>query len=190
MPGNKGIGTIISAGAPAMGLSAQDAACKAFKASVEAYQGTKPEDRNGTFNDFFFEALEKTKPVGTALAETIKGDDTYTAPKASESIAAVVARGTGKNAQAARRVCATNAASSGAPKSPSLTAWAKLGAAWLKAEPPNAKPVFPAGTLDNKPIEVKAPTDTYEPGKLEEFQHISRDTKVIEVGCESCGEAC
>lgn len=190
MPGNKGIGTIISAGAPALGLSAKDAACKAFKASVEAYSGTKPEDREGTFNDFFFEALEKTKPVGTALAESIKGDDSYTAPSAATSIAAAVARGTGKDAQAARRVCATNAAANAAPRSPSLDAWAKLGAAWLSDEPPNQKPVFPFGTLNASPIEVKAPTDTYEPGKLEEYQHVTRDTKVIEVGCASCGEDC
>ncbi|MDB4934436.1 MAG: hypothetical protein JWP87_1408, partial [Labilithrix sp.] len=56
--------------------------------------------------------------------------------------------------------------------------------------PPSAKPRFPVGTLNNSPIEVKAPTDTYEPGKLEDYQHVSRDTKVVEVGCESCGEDC
>ena len=87
MPGNKGIGTVVSAGAPALGLSAKDAACKAFGASVKAYCGTKPEDRTGTFNDYFFETLEKTKPLGSALAETIKGDATVTAAKPSESIA-------------------------------------------------------------------------------------------------------
>ena len=190
MPGNKGIGTVVSAGAPAVGLSAKDAACKAFGASVKAYCGTKPEDRKGTFNDYFFETLEKTKPVGTALAESITGDATITAAKASESIAAAVARGTGRNAQAARRVLATNAATSGAPKSPSLSAWSNMGAPWLSETPPAAKPVFPVGTLNNSPIEVKAPTDTYEPGKLEELQHVSRDTKVVEVGCESCGEDC
>ena len=74
MPGNKGIGTVVSAGAPVVGLSAKDAACKAFGASVKAYCGTKPTDRKGTFNDYFFETLEKTKPVGSALAETIKGE--------------------------------------------------------------------------------------------------------------------
>ncbi|MCW5830940.1 MAG: hypothetical protein KIS78_00615 [Labilithrix sp.] len=190
MPGNKGIGTIVSAGAPALGLSAKDAACKAFGASVKAYCGTKPEDREGSFNDYFFETLEKTKPVGSELAESIQGDDTITSAKPSESIAAAVARGTGKSAHAARRVLATNAATRGAPKSPSLSAWAKLGAAWLEKDPPSAKPRFPVGTLNNSPIEVKAPTDTYEPGKLEDFQHTSRDTKVIEVGCESCGEDC
>lgn len=190
MPGNKGIGNIISGGGGGAGLSAKDAACKAFKATVEAYKGTDPQDRDGTFNDFFFKALEKTKPVGTAMAETIKGDGTYTAPKASESIAAAVARGTGKNAQAAQRVLAMSAAISGGATSPSLSAWAKLGAAWLASDPPAATPVFPFGTIENKPIEVKAPTDTYEPGKLEAFQHISRDTKVIEVGCTACGEDC
>jgi hypothetical protein len=190
MPGNKGIGTIISAGAPALGLSAKAAACKSLKVSVDAYKGTKPEDREGTFNDFFFNALTKDKPVGTELAATIKGDDSYTAAKASESIAADVARGTGKSAAAGQRVCATNAASNGAAKSPSLTAWSKIGAAWLGKTPPDQKPVFPMGTLQNSPIEVKAPTDTYEPGKLESYQHVSRDTKVIEVGCESCGEDC
>jgi hypothetical protein len=190
MPGNKGIGTIMSGGGAAPPLSAKDAACKAFGASVKAYCGTKPEDREGTFNDFFFEKLEKTKPVGTALAETIKGDATITDAKPSESIAAAVARGTGKSAQAARRVMQTEAASSGAPKSPSLAAWSKMGAAWLAKDPPANKPRFPVGTLNNQPIEVKAPTDTYEPGKLEDYQHVSRDTKVIEVGCESCGEDC
>jgi len=44
--------------------------------------------------------------------------------------------------------------------------------------------------LNNEPIEVKAPTDTYEPGKLEDYQHVSRETKVVEVGCQSCGEDC
>jgi len=190
MPGNKGIGNLISAGAPAIGLSAKAAACKSFKASIDAYAGTKPDDREGTFNDFFFKVLTKDKPVGTELAATIKGDDSYTAAKASESIAADVARGAGKSAQAAQRVLQTNAAASSAPKSPSLTAWAKIGAAWLSKSPPDQKPVFPMGTLQNSPIEVKAPTDTYEPGKLESYQHVSRDTKVIEVGCESCGEDC
>lgn len=190
MPGNKGIGTIVSAGGAAMGPSAKDAACKAFGASVKAYCGTKPEDRTGTFNDYFFETLEKTKPVGSALAESIQGDDTISAAQASESIAAAVARGTGKSAQAARRVLATNAAQRGAPKSPSLSAWSKLGAPWLGSTPPSARPRFPVGTLENSPVEVKAPTDTYEPGKLEDFQHMSRDTKVVEVGCESCGEDC
>lgn len=190
MPGNKGIGTIISGGAPGVALSAKAAACKSLAAAVEAYAGKKPEDREGTFNDFFFEALEKNEPVGTELAETIKGDDSYTAPPAAESIAAQVAKGTGKSADAAQRVVAANAASDGAPKSPSLAAWAKIGAAWLASEPPEQRPVFPAGTLNNEPIEVKAPTDTYEPGKLESYQHVSRDTKVIEVGCESCGEDC
>jgi hypothetical protein len=190
MPGNKGVGTIVSAGAPALGLSAKDAACKAFGASVKAYCGTKPDDRTGTFNDFFFDTLEKTKPLGSALAESIKGDDTITAAKPSESIAAAVARGSGKSAGAARRVLATNAATKGAPKSPSLSAWGKLGAAWLGEDPPSAKPRFPVGTLNNAPIEVKAPTDTYEPGKLEDYQHVSRHAKVVEVGCESCGEDC
>lgn len=189
--GNKGIGTIVSAGAPAVALGAKDAACKAFGATVKAYCGTKPEERNGTFNDFFFATLEKTKPVGTALAESIKGDDTVTQAKPSESIAAAVARGTGKSAQAARRVTQTHAATADAPaKSPSLGAWSKLGAAWLGKDPPESKPRFPVGTLNNAPIEVKAPGDTYEPGKLEDFQHVSRDTKVVEVGCESCGEDC
>jgi hypothetical protein len=189
--GNKGIGTIVSAGAPAVGLGAKDAACKAFGATVKAYCGTKPEDRKGTFNDFFFETLEKTKPVGTALAESIKGDDTVTQAKPSESIAAAVARGSGKSAQAARRVAQTHAATSDMPaKSPSLSAWSKMGAAWLAKDPPASKPRFPVGTLNNAPIEVKAPSDTYEPGKLEEYQHVSRDTKVVEVGCESCGEDC
>jgi hypothetical protein len=190
MPGNKGIGTIVSAGAPAIGLSAKDAFCKAFGASVKAYRGTDPEDRNGTFNDYFFEALEKTKPVGTELAETIKGDDTIAGARPRESIAAVVARGTGRNAQAARRILATNAAASHMPKSPSLSAWARMGAVWLGKDPPSARPRFPMGRLNNQPIEVKAPSDTYEPGKLEDFQHISRDAKVVEVGCESCGEDC
>jgi hypothetical protein len=189
--GNKGMGTVISAGAPVMGLGAKDAACKAFGATVKAYCGTKPEDRKGTFNDFFFETLEKTKPLGTALAESIKGDATVTAAKASASIAAAVARGTGKSAQAARRVAQTNAATADTPKkSPSLGAWGRMGAAWLGKDPPPAKPRFPVGTLNNSPIEVKAPTDTYEPGKLEDLQHVSRDTKVVEVGCESCGEDC
>ena len=190
MPGNKGIGTIIGGAGGGAGLSAKGAACKALAASVTAYAGTDPEKREGTFNDFFFEALEKTKPVGTAMAESIKGDGAYTAPLASASIAAAVAKGSGKNAQAAQRVLATNAAASGGPKSPSLAAWSKLGAPWLAGDPPAAKPRFPVGTLNNEPIEVKAPTDTYEPGKLEDYQHVSRDTKVIEVGCESCGEAC
>lgn len=190
MSGNKGIGTIVAGGAPTVGLSAKNAACKAFGTSVKAYCGTKPEERKGTFNDYFFETLEKTKPVGSALAETIKGDSTIAGAKPSESIAAAVARGTGRNAQAARRVLATNAATSGAPRSPSLAAWSKMGAAWLDKTPPAATPRFPVGTLNNSPVEVKAPTDTYEPGKLEDFQHVSRDTKVIEVGCESCGEDC
>jgi hypothetical protein len=190
MPGNKGIGTVVSAGAPALGLGAKDAACKAFGASVKAYCGTAPEDRTGTFNDFFFKALEKTKPVGTALAETMKGDGTITEAKPSASIAAAVARGMGKSAASARRILATNAALKGAPRSPSLSAWAKLGAGWLEKDPPAAKPRFPVGTIHNSPIEVKAPTDTYEPGKLEDYQHVSRDSKVVEVGCESCGEDC
>lgn len=189
--GNKGIGTIVSAGAPVVALGAKDAACKAFGATVKAYCNTKPEDRKGTFNDYFFETLEKTKPVGTALAESIKGDDTVTQAKPSESIAAAVARGSGRSAQAARRVAQTQAATAGTPaRSPSLGAWSKLGAAWLGKDPPASKPVFPVGTLNNAPIEVKAPTDTYEPGKLEELQHVSRDTKLVEVGCESCGEDC
>jgi hypothetical protein len=191
MPGNKGIGTVVGGAGGGAGLSAKDAACKAFGAAVQSYCGTKPEDRDGTFVDFFFETLEKTKPVGSELAESIKGDTTVTAAKASESIAAAVANGTGKNAEAARRVLATNAAMSGMEPSPSLSAWAKLGSPWLDAgSPANPAPRFPVGTLNNSPIEVKAPTDTYEPGKLEEFQHVSRDTAVIEVGCESCGEDC
>jgi hypothetical protein len=190
MPGNKGIGTVVSGGGAAIGQSAKDAACKAFGATVKAYCGTKPEDRKGTFNDYFFETLEKTKPVGSALATSIKGDDTVTAARPSASIAAAVARGTGRNAHAARRVIASHAAQSGAPASPSLSAWAKLGAAWLAKEPPAYKPRFPVGTIQNDPIEVKAPGDTYEPGKLEDFQHVHRDSKVIEVGCESCGEDC
>jgi hypothetical protein len=189
--GNKGIGTVVSGAAPALGMSAKSAACKAFGASVKAYCGAAPDERNGTFNDFFFKALEKDKPVGSALAETIKGDDTVTAAKPSASIAAAVARGTGKSAAAARRVLQTNAATGSAPaKSASLSAWGKLGAAWLSADPPAQSPRFPVGTLNNAPITVKAPTDTYEPGKLEEFQHKSRDQKAVEVGCESCGEDC
>ncbi len=190
MPGNKGIGTILSGAGPATPLSAKDAACKAFGAAVKAYCGTKPEDREGTFNDFFFAKLEKTKPVGTELAESIKGDATIQAAKPSESIAAAVARGAGKSAGAARRVLQTQSAAKSAPKSPSLSAWSKMGAVWLAKDPPANSPRFPVGTLHNQPIEVKAPTDTYEPGKLEEYQHVSRDTKVIEVGCESCGEDC
>jgi hypothetical protein len=191
MSGNKGIGTVVGGGGGRAGLSAKDAACKAFGATVKSYCGTKPEDRNGTFVDFFFQTLEKTKPVGSALAESIKGDDSVTAAQAAGSIAAAVATGTGKNAEAARRVLATNAASSGMEPSPSLSAWAKLGSPWLGGESPaNPAPRFPVGTLNHSPIEVKAPTDTYEPGKLEEFQHVSRDTAVIEVGCESCGEDC
>ena len=191
MSGNKGIGTVVGGAGGGAGLSAKDAACKAFGASVKSYCGTKPEDRDGTFVDFFFKTLEKTKPVGSELAESIKGDTTVTAAKASESIAAAVAKGTGKNAEAARRVLATNAAMSGMDPSPSLSAWAKLGSPWLDSgSPANPAPRFPVGTLNNSPIEVKAPTDTYEPGKLEEFQHVSRDTAVIEVGCESCGEDC
>lgn len=190
MAGNKGIGTIVSAGAPALGLSAKDAACKAFGAAVKAYRGTNPEERDGTFNDFFFQALEKTKPIGSALAESIKGDDAIVDARPSESIAAAVARGSGPSAQAARRILATSAAMKGAPRSPSLSAWSTLGAPWLSKAPPSARPVFPSGSLNHSPIEVKAPSDTYEPGKLEELQHVSRDTKVIEVGCESCGEDC
>jgi hypothetical protein len=190
MPGNKGIGTVLSGAGGGVGLSAKDAACKAFGASVKAYCGTKPEDRTGTFCDYFFEALQKTKPVGSALADSIKGDDTVAAAPAAESIAAAVARGTGKSAGAARRVLATNAASDGEPMSPSLAAWSKLGAAWLGKDPPQNTPRFPMGTLNHAPIEVKAPTDTYEPGKLEDYQHVSRDHQVVEVGCESCGEDC
>src|SRR4051812_39913206 len=122
MPGNKGIGTILSGGAPAVPLAAKDASCKAFAATVKAYCGTKPEDRDGTFNDYFFSTLEKTKPTGSALAESIAGDATVTAAKPSESIAAAVARGTGKSADAARRVLQTNAANPPA-KSPSLAQW-------------------------------------------------------------------
>lgn len=191
MPGNKGIGTVVGGGGGGGPLSAKDAACKAFGAAVKAYCGTKPEDRAGTFVDFFFETLEKTKPVGSELAASIKGDETVTAAQAAGSIAAAVAEGTGKNAEAARRVLQTNAALAGMMPSPSLSAWAKLGAPWLGGESPaNPAPKFALGTLNNSPIEVKAPTDTYEPGKLEELQHVSRDTAVIEVGCESCGEDC
>jgi len=190
MPGNKGIGTVLGGAGGGAGLSAKAAACKALAASVTAYQGTEPELREGTFNDFFFEALEKTKPVGTAMAESIVGDGAYSAPAAKASIAAAVATGVGKAAAAAQRVIATNAAAAGGPKSPSLAAWSKLGAPWLASEPPAAKPRFPVGTLNNEPIEVKAPTDTYEPGKLEDYQHVSRETKVVEVGCQSCGEDC
>lgn len=191
MPGNKGIGTVLGGAGGGAGLSAKDAACKAFGAAVKAYCGTKPEDRDGTFNDFFFKTLEKTKPVGSELAESIKGDTTVTAAPAAGSIAADVAKGTGKNAEAARRVLQTNAALAGMEHSSSLSAWANLGSPWLDSgSPANPAPRFPVGTLNNSPIEVKAPTDTYEPGKLEELQHVSRDTAVIEVGCESCGEDC
>ena len=191
MPGNKGVGTVLGGAGGGAGLGAKDAACKAFGAPVKAYCGTKPEDRAGTFVDFFFETLEKTKPVGSELAETIKGDDAVVAAGAAASIAAAVASGTGKNAEAARRVLQTNAALSAMTPSPSLSAWAQLGSPWLgEGSPANPAPKFPVGTLNNSPIEVKAPTDTYEPGKLEEFQHVSRDTAVIEVGCESCGEDC
>jgi hypothetical protein len=189
MPGNKGIGTILSGGAPAVPLAAKDASCKAFAATVKAYCGTKPEDRDGTFNDYFFSTLAKDKPTGSALAESIAGDQTITPAKASESIAAAVARGTGTSSAAARRVLQTDAAKP-PEESPSLAQWSKIGAAWLAKDPPQNKPRFPAGTLDNKPIEVKAPGDTYEPGKLEDFQHMSREQVVVEVGCESCGEDC
>ena len=191
MAGNKGIGTVMGGAGGGAGLSAKDAACKAFGAAVKTYCGTAPEDRDGTFNDFFFKTLEKTKPVGSELAESIKGDTTVTGAPGAGSIAAAVATGTGKNAEAARRVLFTNAAQAGTEPSPSLDAWGKLGSPWLEAgSPANPAPRFPIGTLNNSPIEVKAPTDTYEPGKLEEFQHKSRDTAVIEVGCESCGEDC
>ncbi len=188
--GNKGIATIISAGAATVAMSPQDTSCKAFSAAVDAFCGKQGNEKKGTFNDYFFKALEKTKPGGSALAETIEGDKSVTAAKPSESIAAAVARGVGKSTQAARRTLQTKAATAKAPKSPSLSAWSALGGKWLAKEPDPLAPRYPQGKLKNTPIEVKAPGDTYEPGKLEEFQSIQKDKKVIEVACEACGEDC
>jgi hypothetical protein len=188
--GNKGIATILSAGGGTAAMSAQDTSCKAFGAAVDAFCGKQGSEKKGTFNGYFFEALEKTKPVGSALAESIEGDTSVTKPKPRESIAAAVARGTGKSAQSARRVLQTRAAKAKAKKSPSLSAWSALGGKWLEKEPPHNAPRYPQGKLENTPIEVKAPGDTYEPGKLEEFQSIQKDKKVIEVACEACGEDC
>lgn len=192
MPGNKGVGTIVGGAGGGAAMSAQDAACKAFGQAVKTYCGTKPGDRDGTFVDFFFQTLSKTKPVGSELAASIAGDSSVTAAQASTSIASAIASSSsGKSSDAAKRILATNAAVPGMDPSPSLSAWAKLGSPFLgKESPANPAPAFPVGTLNNAAIEVKAPTDTYEPGKLEEFQHVSRDTAVIEVGCEACGEDC
>jgi hypothetical protein len=188
--GNKGIANIVSGGAGGAPGSAQDTACKAFGAAVDAYCEKKSDDDRATFSDFFFDALEKTKPGGSALAETIAGDETVTAAKPSESIAAAVARGTGDSAQAARRTLHAQAAASNVPQSPSLSAWSAQGAKWLDKDPDPQAPRFPAGKLENTAIEVKAPGDTYEPGKMEEYQSQSPDKKVVEVACESCGEDC
>ncbi len=188
--GNKGIATIISAGAATVAMSPQDTSCKAFAASVKAYCGKQGNEKKGTFNGYFFKALEKTKPGGSALAESIEGDTSVTKAKASASIAAAVARGSGKSAQASRRLLQTRAATAKAPRSPSLSAWSALGGKWLEKEPDASAPRYPQGKLENTPIEVKAPGDTYEPGKLEEFQSIQKDKKVFEVACEACGEDC
>jgi hypothetical protein len=188
---NKGVGTLIHAGAAAVPLSPQGASCKAFRASVEAWCSKKPGEKQATFNDYFFKALEKDKPRGTALAESLKTDSTTSAAQDAGSIAARVARGSGQSASTARRVLQTSSTvrgSGGGSSSASL--WASLSGKWLASQPTKASPRVPAGTLDNAAIEVKAPGDSYEPGKLEEYQQQSVDRKVVEVSGESCGEEC
>ena len=185
--GNKGIATILGGAGGGGPLSAKDASCKAFAAAVDEWCGKSGDLKRGTFNDYFFKALEKTKPSGSELASSMQADETVTAAKPAESIAAAVARGTGGSAQAARRVLQTQAAGGAGA---SMKAWSKLGANWLAKEPPPDAPRFPHGKLQNAAIAVKAPGDTFEPGKLEEYQSVQREKKVFEVGCESCGEDC
>jgi hypothetical protein len=185
--GNKGIATILGGAGGGGPLAAKDISCKAFAAAVDEWCGKSGSMRKGTFNDYFLQALEKTKPGGSELATSIKADETVTAAKPAESIAAAVARGTGSSALAARRVLQTLAAGG---KGSSMREWSKLGANWLAKEPAPFAPRFPHGKLQSTAIAIKAPGDTFEPGKLEEYQSVQREKKVFEVGCESCGEDC
>ena len=185
---NKGVGTLILAGAAAVPMSPQSAACKALSAAVEAWCGTKPGDKKGTFNDYFFEALKKDKPVGAALAAAIEGDKQVTPAKASVSIAAKAARASGASGAAGRRTMLTSPSAEGASGITSAAAWGKLSAGWLKEPAASPAPQMPTAKIKNDAIAIKAPGDTFSPGKLAEWQLLQRDRKVVEVSGESCGE--
>jgi hypothetical protein len=185
---NKGVGTLLLAGAAAMPLSPQSAACKALAAAVEAWCGTKPGFKKGTFNSYFFEALKKDKPHGAALAEAIEGEKTVTPAKAEVSIAAKAARASGASGSSGRRTMLTAPSAEGSSGITSAASWGKLAAAWLKEPAASPPPPMPTAKIKNDAISIKAPGDSYSPGKLADWQLLDRDRKVVEVSGESCGE--
>lgn len=185
---NKGVGTLLLAGAAAVPLSPQSAACKALSAAVEAWCGTKAGDKKGTFNDYFFEALTKDEPHGAALAEAIAGETQVTPATAPVSIAAQGARGGGASGAAGRRTLLTAPAAEGASGVTSAAAWGKLAAGFMKEPAASPAPRMPVAKIKNEAIAVKAPGDTFAPGELAEWQLLDKDRKVVEVSGESCGE--
>ena len=55
----------------------------------------------------------------------------------------------------------------------------------------NAKLVFPDGTLEDKPVELKGPGDSEDPkGKWNKEQQVKKEQKSIVVGCKQCGRDC
>ena len=189
--GNKGIGNLIQAGGATVAIAPESAACAAFSVAVDAFCGEAPTDRKGTFHDHFLEALNLDPIEGRALAKALTPDSTSTAAPAAVSLAAMVATGTGRGADAAKRVLQVRAAGGGA-KGPvrSAAAWSAMSSKWL-ASPAKEPPLrTPATSLGATAFEVKGPDDTFEPGEMEEYQSLSPDREAVEVGCESCGEAC
>lgn len=189
--GNKGIGNLIQGGGATVGIAPEAAACAAFSVAVDAFCGEAKTERTGTFHDHFLEALNLDPIEGRPLANALEPDTSAERASAPLSLAAVVAAGTGRGADAARRVLQVRAAGGGAPGPVrSASAWSALASKWL-ASPADEPPVRVPGTAyAATAFEVKGPDDTYEPGEMEEYQSLTPDREAVEVGCVSCGEAC